>query len=259
MEEKSSVKFVRYLLGGIVIIICACAIAAGFWGFGSLKSLEKHIIEVKGLSEKIVRADVGTLHITFENEFEEPKEITKEQKKQLIDDLYKKRTEDRTIVMEFLKDHGITKEEIVEESNDIREYNEWVAKDTYRRYMKSTNSIKIRTRAVEKILPIKKEIGDLIGKSIMVSCDYAYKLTDFINIKLEMMREASENARKNAEVFVAPQKTEIDDLIYLRQGEVSINAEDDGSGGGYSSESESINKKLRLVVRAGYSKKKKDK
>ena len=258
MEEKNSVKFARYVLGGIIVIACACAIAAGFWGFGSLKSLDKHIVEVKGLSEKVVRADIGTLHISFENEQEEPKDLTSEQKKQLVDELYKKRTEDHAYVMEFLKNHGITKDEIVEESNDIREYNEWVAKDTYRRYMKSTNSIKIRTRAVEKILPIKKEIGDLIGKGVMVSCNYGYKLTDFINIKLEMMREASENARKNAEVFVAPQKNEIDDLIYLRQGEVSINAEDDGSGGGYSSESESLNKKLRLVVRAGYSKKKKE-
>ena len=258
MEEKNSIKFLRYLFGAFVICICAFAIAAGFWGFGSLKSLDKHIVEVKGLSEKIVRADIGTLHISFENEREEHYEITKEQKKLLVDELYKKRTEDRAYVMEFLKDHGITKEEIVEESNNIYENNEWVTKDTYKRYMKSTNSIKIRTRAVEKILPIKMEIGDLIGKGVMISCNYAYKITDFIKIKLEMMREASENARKNAEVFVEPQKTEIDDLIYLRQGEVSINAEDDGSGGGYSSESESLNKKLRLVVRAGYSKKKKE-
>ena len=238
----------------------ALILACGFLGFGFLKSHEainaSNLIEVRGLSEKVVRADVGNVFIKFSNSgFEN------------LEDLYKKRTSDKEKVMAFLKKNGITVEEIAECSGDTAEYNEEDKKVEAsgnttviksKKYFKSDDKITIRTKHIEKIAKIREEILKLSSEGILLNHSYSYKLTNFIDIKLEMMKEASENARKNAEVFVKPQGLKVGEVVYLRQGEVSLTGEDEGADTYYwqSQEAQSINKKLRLVVRAGFTKKK---
>jgi hypothetical protein len=73
---------------------------------------------------------------------------------------------------------------------------------------------------------------------------------------MEMMREASENAKKNAEAFIAPYGQRINKVAYLRQGEITIRSADETESeeSWNSKESTSLHKKLRLVIRAGFTK-----
>jgi hypothetical protein len=173
---------------------------------------------------------------------------------------------DKGKVLKFLKDHGVTNEEIVNFSMDTSDYTEsseevsdsgTVSKKKIR-YFESNDEFSIKTKQLEKVNAVKADVMKLLSENVFVTYDYNYKLTNFIDIKLGMMKEASANARKNAEVFVEPQGLEICDVVYLHQGEVTIRAEDESEDvdSWNSKKDKSINKKLRLVVRAGFSKKK---
>jgi hypothetical protein len=71
-----------------------------------------------------------------------------------------------------------------------------------------------------------------------------------------MMREASENARKSAEAFIAPHNKGLGKVIYLKQGEITVRAENEAEDTDRwdTKEKTSVYKKLRLVVRAGFTK-----
>lgn len=245
-------------------VIGATIIAVGLVGFGSgfgylrtyYRENTSNLITVKGLAEKIVRSDIAEISVKFSND-----------KFKNLEDLYKKRAADREKVLAFLKEHGITDEEIINFSVDTYDYTEETRENTDSntvistrkdRYFRSSDEFNIQTKQFEKVDALKFDIMNLLSENVFVTFDYKYKLTNFIDIKLDLMKEASANARRNAEVFVEPQGLTIDDVMYLRQGEVTIRAEDENEdvSSWNSKRDKSVNKKLRLVVHAGFSKKK---
>lgn len=250
------------LLGGkemVKHLVGAAIISVGLLGLGCFSAYYARsnlsLITVKGLSEKIVRSDIAEMSIKFSNK-----------KFENLDELSKKRIADKEKVLNFLKDHGITDEEIVNFSMNTSDYTEetkgksdldTIISTKKNRYFKSSDTFYIKTKQLEKIDVLKSDIVKLLSDDVFVTYDYSYKLTNFIDVKLGMMREASANARRNAEVFVEPQGVEIDDVAYLNQGEITIRAEDESEdiNSWQSKKDKSINKKLRLVVRAGFSKK----
>jgi hypothetical protein len=240
-------------------VVGTTIISIGLLGFGYLRTYysqnTSNLVTVKGLAEKIVRSDLAEMSVKFSNK-----------KFENLEDLYKKRMADKGKVLKFLKDHGVTNEEIVNFSMDTSDYTEsseevsdsgTVSKKKIR-YFESNDEFSIKTKQLEKVNAVKADVMKLLSENVFVTYDYNYKLTNFIDIKLGMMKEASANARKNAEVFVEPQGLEICDVVYLHQGEVTIRAEDESEDvdSWNSKKDKSINKKLRLVVRAGFSKKK---
>lgn len=243
---------IKSLVGTSIIL----AVLLGLGGFSTYYALSnKTLVTVKGLSEKIVRSDIAEMSINFSNK-----------KFENLEELSKKRLSDKEKVLSFLKDHGITDEEIVNFSMDTSDYTEEtkgkselgaIINTKKSRYFKSSDTFYIKTKQLEKIDILKSDIVKLLSDDVFVKYDYNYKLTNFIDVKLGMMREASANARRNAEVFVEPQGVEIEDVAYLNQGEITIRAEDESEdvSSWQSKKDKSINKKLRLVVRAGFSKK----
>lgn len=238
-------------------LIASGIIATGLASLGYLKTLDNRIIEVKGLSEKTVRADVGEISITFSNN-----------NYSNLEELYQKRMADKEKVMNFLKEEGVTDDEIVNYSMDTSDYSEvnksassdGTIKTDRQVFFRSHDTLSVKTSQLEKIAKIKMDISQLSAAGILLTYKFSYNLTNFIRIKLEMMKEASENALENAKKFVEPyDDLDIGDVMYLRQGEVTIRADDENESvsGWDSRESKSINKKIRLVVRAGYSQKKK--
>ncbi|GHU16641.1 hypothetical protein FACS189472_02130 [Alphaproteobacteria bacterium] len=238
-----------------IYIVSAAIISCGLVGFGCLTANKylggNQLVDVKGLSEKIVRAEIGDALITITANNES------------LQELYKKRIADRATVIEFLKTCGVTNDEIIGSSintteceDDVTSTSEGVAIKNKKKYFKAEDVINVRTKDLEKIEKIKSELVTLSASGVLVKCDYNYKLTSFLNIKMEMMKEASENARKCAEAAVAPHGKKIKDVVYLNQGEITVRAENESEEIGHwdSKESTSINKKMRLVVRAGFSK-----
>jgi hypothetical protein len=237
-------------------IIASIIIAGGLVGFGYFASknikASGELIEVKGLSEKVVRADIGDISITISNKCDN------------LEELYNKRMLDRAKIIKFIKSHGIGDEEIMNSSADTEECNDEdkttdaqgsVTTKKYK-YFKSTDKVTIRSKDLAKLNKVKEEIVKLSAEGILINFHYSYRLTNFADIKLAMMREASENAKKNAEACLDSQEQKIGNIVYLRQGEITIRAEDESedTDSWNSTEKTSMNKRLRLIVRAGFSK-----
>lgn len=240
------------------LLIFGCIVATGLASFGYLKHSDDRLVEVKGLSEKTVRADIGSMSIRISNSGYAN-----------LEDLYRKRISDKEKVVNFLKDQGVTDDEIVNFSMNTSDYNEedktisasGITTVDRKKFFRSDDTISIRTSQLEKIGKIKSEIVKLSSEGVLLTYSYNYKLTNFINVKLEMMKEASQNAFENAKAFVEPQGVSIGRVAYLRQGEITIRAEDESENVSSwdSQESQSANKKLRLVIRAGFTSKMKGK
>lgn len=251
VERKIMKDRVNVVIATIGSLLFAFLIAVGMGFFGYGNKCRTNLVEVKGLSEKTVRADIGEIFISVSNNG-----FTN------LEDLYKKRTEDRKKVLDFLKTQGVTEDEIANGSSETSDYNEsdktisatGVTKVDRKTFFRSSDTICVKTTQLEKIEKIRSEIIQLSSQNVLFSYRYNYRLTRFIEIKLEMMKEASENAYRNAQKFVEPYNSEIKEVAYLRQGEITIRAEDENEqiSSWESQESKSINKKLRLVVRAGF-------
>ena len=70
------------------------------------------------------------------------------------------------------------------------------------------------------------------------------------------MKEAAQNARDCAKSFVGAIDEELGELVYLNQGVISISASDESeASNSWYEQVKSVEKKLRLVVRAGFKKK----
>lgn len=253
MKDKFSVITITFGL-----LIFGCIVAIGLASFGYVKYSDDRLVEVKGLSEKTVRADIGDMSISISNSGYAN-----------LEDLYKKRVSDKEKVINFLKNQGITDDEIVNFSMNTSDYNEedkttsasGITTVDRKKFFRSDDTISIRTTQLEKIGKIKSEIVKLSSEGVLLTYNYSYKLTNFINVKLKMMKEASQNALENAKAFVEPQGVNIGRVAYLRQGEITIRAEDESENVSSwdSQESQSANKKLRLVIRAGFTSKMKGK
>ncbi len=249
MKDKFSV-----ITSTFGLLIFGCIVATGLASFGYLKHSDDRLVEVKGLSEKTVRADIGDMSISISNSSYAN-----------LEDLYKKRVSDKEKVINFLKNQGITDDEIVNFAMNTSDYNEedkttsasGITTVDRKKFFRSDDTISIRTSQLEKIGKIKSEIVKLSSEGVLLTYNYSYKLTNFINVKLEMMKEASQNALENAKAFVEPQGVNIGRVAYLRQGEITIRAEDESENVSSwdSQESQSANKKLRLVIRAGFTSK----
>lgn len=231
-------------------VICAGLIAVGIVGAAFLctkhMGRSDNLIVVKGLSEKIVRSDIGEIVVTIRNQNEK------------IPELYKKQTADRKRVMEILKQQNIAESEIVDSSSDMSMVEkENSKKQLLTRYFKAEDTIIVSTKDLDKIGKLKAGLMTLPLEGIYVTYTYQYKLTNFPNIKLEMMKEAGENTLQNARAFVSSiNGCSVGPVAYLRQGEIEITAVTDSASIDYwsSSEKTSVYKKLRLVVHAGYNK-----
>jgi hypothetical protein len=236
-------------------IICSVIVAIGFSGLGyfasrNIKSSQQ-LIEVKGLSEKVVKADVADVVITISNNNGN------------LEELYKKRTSDKQKVIDFLAKNGVIPEEIVDismETTECEEEDKSSLSDLItvkkRIYFKSSDKLSVRTSDFDKVDKIKSDIMKLSSEGVLVTYKYVYQLTNFSDIKIQMMREASENAKKNAEAFIEPHNQKIGKVAYLKQGEITLRAENETEDTDRwdTKEKISVYKKLRLIVRAGFEK-----
>ncbi|MDR1551800.1 MAG: SIMPL domain-containing protein [Holosporaceae bacterium] len=234
--------------------LAAVTISCGFVGCGFLVSraiIEKNsrnYVEVRGLSEKVVRADIGNISITISN------------RNGSIEELYKKRLADKEKVIAMIESCGATPEEI---SCDMGTHNRVEEENTSSaaaittkkiRYFESEDRIFVQSKDLDKIRKIKDDIVKLYSDGIFLTYTYSYRLSEFGNIKAEMMREASVNARKCAEAFLEPFGQELGSVSQLRQGEITIRAahENEITNDWESEAKSSIDKRLRLVVRARF-------
>lgn len=209
------------------LIICAAILAAGMMllGFCLKSGIDNfsdrdRVVTVRGLCEKEVPANKVTWPI-----------VTKEVGNDLPS-IYKSIEAGNAAIMSFLKNNGITEEEISVSAPQVYDNaaERYASQDIRYRY-NVTNVVVVTSSKVEQVRELIKKQTELLRQGIaIVAGDYnyqtTYEYTDLNSIKPEMIATATANAREAADKFAEDSKSELGKIKTASQGQFSINDRD---------------------------------
>lgn len=169
---------------------------------------------------------------------------------------------DKKIIEEYLNKNGINTKDIVFSAVDIRE--KFKSKysddgkfngDEFEGYT-LTQSVQIKSKEVEKIENISRKITDLINEGIQFYSEPpGYYFTKLADLKIELISNATEDARARAEKISEKSGGDIGDLISAQMGIFQITGlysnEEFSSGGTFntSSKEKSASITMKLTYR----------
>lgn len=171
-------------------------------------------VEVKGLSEKIVKADVAIWSLNFEV------------KSNNIDSLYADIEKNTLAIKSFLLEKGFEASEI-----NVAPVN--IYQDTYRdalfRY-NSNSQLSVYTKKVDLVRSASKETLLLVKKGVTLNQNsIVFEYSDINSIKPEMLAEAIKNAKVSAEQFATESGSKLGSISRGNQGVFDISEKDPGS------------------------------
>jgi uncharacterized protein len=183
METIKNNKFI-FISGAIVIFSLLLSGAV----FLSAQDFSKQgsYVEVKGLSEKIVKADIAIWSLSFEIKSND------------VETLYSDIEKNITTIKSFLTEKGFDASEI-----NVAPVN--IYQDTYKdaafRY-NSTNQISVYTKKVDLAKSTSNETLLLVKKGVVLNQNnISFEFSDINSIKPEMLADAIKNARDTASQF----------------------------------------------------------
>ena len=171
-------------------------------------------VEVKGLSEKIVKSDVAIWSINFEV------------KSNNIDLLYSDIEKNINTIKGFLLEKGFETSEI-----NVAPVN--IYQDTYRdalfRY-NSTTQLSVYTKKVDQVRLASKDTLLLVKMGVTLNQNsISFEFSDINSVKPEMLAEAIKNARASATQFVTESGSRLGRVWRGNQGVFDITDKDPGS------------------------------
>jgi len=177
-------------------------------------SKQGSFVEVKGLSEKIVKADVAIWSLNFEV------------KSNNIDTLYADIEKNLSAINGFLKEKGFEESEI-----NVAPVN--IYQDTYREALFRYNSntqLSVYTKKVDLVRSASKDTLLLVKKGVTLNQNsIAFEFSDINSIKPEMLAEAIKNARISAMQFAQESGSRLGNISRGNQGVFDITDKDPGS------------------------------
>lgn len=178
------------------------------------------VVNVKGLAEMEVSANKVTWPLMY---------------KALGNDLpalYNQINSTNTAIVNFLKQKGITEEEITVNAPDIIDLDaeRYSNNQTGYRY-NVTSVITVTSTQVDLVRRLISEQGELLKQGIAITGgDYRYSVqydyTDLNRIKPQMIEEATKNARAAAKKFASDSDSELGKIKHAYQGQFSITDRD---------------------------------
>ena len=240
----------------VVAIIFSIAMICAVWiGGHYLNKARGHAktVSVVGMAERdftsdliVWRVSYGVLNYDMQQGYTEIKDINK-------------------TVREYLKSKGVSDEEmdfLAIESNKETEYHwDQASQRGYNTFLgyRLNQSIKIESNDVDKIEQISRNISELLDKGIELDNNYLnYYYTKLSDLKIEMLAEATENARNRAKTIAKSAGARLGGLQTANMGVFQITApnssdEDYSWGGTFNTTSKkkraSINMRLTYYVR----------
>lgn len=204
----------KYIVIGAVSIIVSCAIALTVYMSAQDFSKQGSYVEVKGLSEKIVKADTAIWSMSFEAKSND------------IDSLYSDIEKNITVIKTFLKEKGFEDAEI-----NVAPVN--IYQDTYKeaafRY-NSTNQISVYTKKVDLAKTASNATLLLVKRGVVLNQNgIAFTFSDLNSIKPGMLAEAIKNARDTATQFAKNSDSTVGSVTRGNQGVFEIEDKDPGS------------------------------
>ncbi|MBP6931327.1 MAG: SIMPL domain-containing protein [Candidatus Pacebacteria bacterium] len=205
-----TIKDNKFLILGVALFIFSVAFFIAAKDF----SKQGSYIEVKGLSEKIVKADTAIWTMSFEV------------KSNNVDMLYSDIDKNITKIKAFLKEKGFEDTEINVAPTNIYQ-------DTYKdaafRY-NSTNQISVYTKKVDQARQASNATLMLVKNGVVLNQNsIAFEFSDLNSIKPDMLAESIKNARDTAAQLASNSGASVGSVTRGNQGVFDISEKDPGS------------------------------
>lgn len=208
------------------IVAVALVIAGYFIGNMHRNSVSyNRFVQVKGLSEKEVMADLAVWPIQIT--------LTGNDLKALKSDIEKQKAE----VQQFFTDQGFDENELTIGSTNIEDaraqlYGGNSDGRAYRYVVKT--EFTVRTGDIEKLQTALTESLSLISKGVLIGSKNTWRPIEYIftrlnEIKPAMIEEATKNAREVAGKFALDSNSKVGKIKTARQGLFTINDRDQNS------------------------------
>lgn len=200
---------------GAIIISLAVVIFGAIFAYSAF-SFSKYgsYVEVKGLSERIVKADTATWTIGFDV------------KANNITALYAEIDRNKKTIESFLIEKGFDASEI-----NMAPVN--IYQDTYKEALFRYNAmaqLSLYTKKVDAVKEASKNTLPLLEKGIvMTNSNVSFEFSDINSIKPEMLSEAIENAKSSAAEFAKASGAGVGGIARANQGVIDITEKDPGS------------------------------
>ena len=203
------------------IAIVAGLALLGFFVSKGLTSIanQEQYVTVKGLAEREVLANKVVWPL--------PYKCVSNDMQQLYDEIEK----NRNIVLTFLKDGGITDEEIVISAPAVtdRLAQSYIPENIKFRYQAEA-VITVISPQVEKVIELMGKQIELMKDGVIISDEYSYQTqfeyTALNDIKPAMVEEATRNARAVAQKFAEDSDCKLGNIKQATQGQFSITSDE---------------------------------
>lgn len=220
MEQKcKNINGAGKLVTGLAIM--TGLIVMGMFIMKGLRSIadRDQYVTVKGLAEREVLADKVVWPLPF-------KCVSND-----MQQLYNEIEKNNSIVVGFLKDGGITEDEIIISAPAVtdRLAQSYVPDNIKFRYQAEA-VITVTSSQVEKVIDLMKKQVNLMKQGVIISNEYNYNIsfeyTSLNDIKPEMVEEATRNARAVAQKFAEDSDSNLGKIRQATQGQFSISSDE---------------------------------
>ena len=185
---------------------------------------KERVVIVKGLSEREVPADKVIWPLIYKELGNDPA------------DIYQRIEKKNATVMDFLKKHGLSNNEISVNPPQVKDRfaDSWSQENILNRYVASSVII-VNSTQVDLVRNIMQKQAELMKTGIaLISEDYGnnmvkYEFTGLNEIKPEMVEESTKNARATAEKFAKDSDSELGKIRRATQGQFSITNRDNNT------------------------------
>lgn len=186
---------------------------------GKMWQESNRIASVKGVAERELKADMALWPVYFRVEAKDLASLQMELQKS------------ENLTRAFLKQQGFEDNELSLSPMKVSDRNEYGSseKPIVNRYTGSA-AVVVRTPKVEAVRSASRHTGDLVSQGVLLSSglydgdDYApqYQFTKLNDIKPDMIREATANARKAAEQFASDSESHLGAIKNASQGYFTV-------------------------------------
>ena len=213
MNAMEKIKNNKLIFISAVVVVVALIVSITLFVSSHDFSKQGSYVDVKGLSERIVKADTAIWSLSFDIKSND------------VDSLYSSIAMNISTIKAFLKEKGFEDSEINVAPVNIYQ-DTW--KDSAFRY-NSTNNVSIYTKKVDIAKKASNETLMLVKKGVVLSQNYiSFEFSDLNSIKPEMLAEAIKNARTTAAQFADNSDSAVGSVTRGNQGVFEIEDKDPG-------------------------------
>jgi len=207
MEKNKQIGAVIISIGVVVFALVFAYSAYSFSKQGSY-------VEVKGLSERVVKADIAIWSINFEVKAKD------------VESLYAQMDKNISFLKSYLLTQGFEESEINFAPPNIYQ-------DTYSEALfryNATVPVSLYTKKVDQVRTASRDTLPLIKEGIVMNNSYiSFEFSDLNSVKPEMLAEAIENAKVSAAEFAKASGSSVGQIARANQGVIDISEKDPGS------------------------------